>query len=137
FRRRPSSHSQPESDLNGACQAGFTWLNAEGDLPSLAAARLPLGMTRLPRPPILPARPWFSSGPTAKPPGWRVADLSEALMGRSIRAPDVLDRFRQARDLTRAVLEIPPAHLLCFLPASDTGAVEAALWNLLGERKVQ
>jgi len=58
-------------------------------------------------------------------------------MGRNIRAPEVLDRFRQAHELTRSVLEIPPDHALCFLPGSDTGAVEAALWNLLGERPVQ
>ncbi len=58
-------------------------------------------------------------------------------MGRNIRAGEVLARFRHAHDLTRAVLEIPSDHVLCFLPASDTGAVEAALWNLLGERPVQ
>jgi len=94
-------------------------------------------MTRAPKPSLKPARPWFSSGPTAKPPGWRIADLSDTLMGRNIRAPEVLDRFRQAHELTRSVLEIPPDHALCFLPGSDTGAVEAALWNLLGERPVQ
>ena len=58
-------------------------------------------------------------------------------MGRNIRAPEVLARFRQAHEMTREVLEIPQDYALCFLPASDTGAVEAALWNLLGERPVQ
>ncbi len=94
-------------------------------------------MTRSPKPSIRPARPWFSSGPTAKPPGWRMADLSEALMGRNIRAPEVLDRFREAQVRTKALLQVPEDHVLCWLPASDTGAVEAALWNLLGERPVQ
>lgn len=94
-------------------------------------------MTRAPRPQLKPARPWFSSGPTAKPPGWRMQDLSSDLMGRNIRAPEVLARFDHAHALTRQVLEIPADHALCFLPASDTGAVEAALWNLLGERPVQ
>lgn len=94
-------------------------------------------MTRHTKPAIRPARPWFSSGPTAKPPGWRIGDLRDDLMGRNIRAGEVLARFRHAHDRTRAVLEIPPDHALCFLPASDTGAVEAALWNLLGARPVQ
>ena len=94
-------------------------------------------MTRHTKPANRPARPWFSSGPTAKPPGWRLGDLCDDLMGRNIRAGEVLARFRYAHDLTRAVLEIPPDHALCFLPASDTGAVEAALWNLLGARPVQ
>ncbi|MBN8553302.1 MAG: phosphoserine transaminase [Caulobacterales bacterium] len=94
-------------------------------------------MTRCPRPQLKPARPWFSSGPTAKPPGWRMQDLSSDLMGRNIRADDVQARFDHAHALTRQILEIPADHALCFLPASDTGAVEAALWNLLGERPVQ
>lgn len=94
-------------------------------------------MTRRPKPTVRPARPWFSSGPTAKPPGWRLQALSGDLMGRNIRAPEVMARFSQAHALTREVLEIPADHALCFLPASDTGAVEAALWNLLGERPVQ
>lgn len=66
-----------------------------------------------------------------------MGDLSDDLMGRNIRAPEVLARFGRAHDLTRAVLQIPEGHVLCFVPASDTGAVEAALWNLLGERPVQ
>lgn len=94
-------------------------------------------MTRRPKPTVRPARPWFSSGPTAKPPGWRLEGLSDALMGRNIRAAVVLDRFREAADLTRRVLRIPRGHEILFMPASDTGAVEAALWNLLGERPVQ
>lgn len=89
------------------------------------------------RPPALPDRPFFSSGPTAKPPGWSMAHLSPALMGRNIRSPEVLARFREARDLTRRVLRIPDDHVLVFTPGSDTGAVEAALWNLLGPRPVQ
>ena len=87
--------------------------------------------------PPLPARPFFSSGPTAKPPGWRIEALPGELMGRNIRSPEVLARFREARDLTRRVLRIPDDYTLVFTPASDTGAVEAALWNLLGARPVQ
>lgn len=94
-------------------------------------------MTHASRPQLKPARPWFSSGPTAKPPGWRMSDLPDGLMGRNIRAPEVMDRFRYAHTLTREVLQMPDDYALCFLPASDTGAVEAALWNLLGERPVQ
>lgn len=66
-----------------------------------------------------------------------MVDLSSDLMGRNIRAPEVLARFRQAHEMTRSVLAIPPDYSLCFLPGSDTGAVEAALWNLLGDRPVQ
>ena len=87
--------------------------------------------------PPLPARPHFSSGPTAKPPGWRLEALRTDIMGRNIRSPEVLARFREARDLTRRVLRIPEDYTLVFTPASDTGAVEAALWNLLGARPVQ
>lgn len=94
-------------------------------------------MTRPAKPLLQPTRPWFSSGPTAKPPGWQLSGLSDALMGRNIRAPEVMERFSQAHALTRAILEVPASYALCFLPASDTGAVEAALWNLLGERPVQ
>lgn len=91
----------------------------------------------LPKPDRRPARPWFSSGPTAKPPGWSLSALDDRLLGRGIRAPEVLARFREAADQTRRVLRPPAGHVICFLPGSDTGAVEAALWSLLGPLPVQ
>ena len=89
------------------------------------------------RPDIKPARPWFSSGPTAKRPGYRLGGLPQDLLGRGIRAPEVVERFAHGLRRTRAVLEVPESHVLLYTPGSDTGAVEAALWNLLGERPVQ
>lgn len=95
-------------------------------------------MTSPAKPARRPERPWFSAGPTAKRPGWspEVA-LAQALVGRGIRAPASLARVRQAAELTRQVLEVPDSHRLVFVPGSDTGAVEAAMWTLLGERPVQ
>lgn len=84
-----------------------------------------------------PERPWFSSGPTAKRPGWKAEDLNGALLGRLIRAPAVLARFRQGVQMTREVLEVPDTHRIVLLPGSDTGAMEAAMWGMLGPRPVQ
>lgn len=84
-----------------------------------------------------PARPWFSSGPTAKRPGWRLDALPGGLLGRGIRDPQVVARFAEALALTRQVLAPPDDHVMAWTPGSDTGAVEAALWSMLGERPVQ
>ena len=84
-----------------------------------------------------PDRPWFSSGPTAKRPGWKAEDLNGALLGRLIRAPAVLARFRQGVQMTREVLEVPDTHRIVLIPGSDTGAMEAAMWGMLGPRPVQ
>ena len=84
-----------------------------------------------------PDRPWFSSGPTAKRPGWRLEALPTNLLGRGIRDPQVVARFEEGLALTRAVLAPPDDHVLVYIPGSDTGAVEAALWSMLGERPVQ
>jgi len=84
-----------------------------------------------------PERPWFSSGPTAKRPGWSPEALSGALVGRNIRAPAVLGRFRQGVEMTREVLEVPASHRIVLVPGSDTGAMEAAMWGMLGARPVQ
>jgi phosphoserine aminotransferase len=84
-----------------------------------------------------PERPWFSAGPTVKRPGWTAEALSGALLGRGIRAPAVLARLKQAIELTREVLQVPADYQLTFTPGSDTGAMEAAMWGLLGPRKVQ
>jgi len=89
------------------------------------------------KPNIRPKRPWFSSGPTAKRPGWSSQALPHELLGRGIRAPEVVDRFAYALELTRDVLQVPEDWVLLYTPGSDTGAVEAALWSMLGERPVQ
>ena len=89
------------------------------------------------KPDMKPARPWFSAGPTAKRPGWSSQTLPHDLLGRGIRAPEVVDRFAYGLRLTKDVLEIPEDWVLAYLPGSDTGAVEAAMWNMLGQRPVQ
>ena len=89
------------------------------------------------KPDVKPARPWFSAGPTAKRPGYSLAGLPQNLLGRGIRAPEVVERFAHGLRLTRAVLEVPESHVLVYTPGSDTGAVEAALWGMLGARPVQ
>lgn len=89
------------------------------------------------RPTVKPERPWFSSGPTAKRPGWSSQGLSHALLGRGIRAPEVVARFAHGLKLTREVLRPPEDWVLVYTPGSDTGAVEAAMWSMLGQRPVQ
>jgi phosphoserine aminotransferase len=88
------------------------------------------------KPAVRPQNPRFSSGPCAKIPGWAAGDLASALTGRSHRSAPGRARLKQAITLTREVLEIPPSHLIAIVPASDTGAVEMALWSLLGARGV-
>jgi phosphoserine aminotransferase len=95
-------------------------------------------MTKPAAPPAnKPARPWFGSGPTAKRPGYSLGGLPSGLLGRGIRAPEVVERFAHGLRLTRSVLEVPESHVMLYTPGSDTGAVEAALWGMLGERPVQ
>jgi phosphoserine aminotransferase len=89
------------------------------------------------KPTVKPARPWFSAGPTAKRPGWSSQALPHDLLGRGIRAPEVVARFAHALRLTKALLEVPEDWVLAYLPGSDTGAVEAAMWNMLGARPTQ
>jgi phosphoserine aminotransferase len=88
------------------------------------------------KPAVRPQNPRFSSGPCAKIPGWASGDLAYALTGRSHRSVPGKARLKQAITLTREVLEVPPSHLVAIVPASDTGAVEMALWSLLGARGV-
>jgi phosphoserine aminotransferase len=83
-----------------------------------------------------PARPNFSSGPCAKHPGWSASSLPTASLGRSHRNAFGQSRVKEALDRTRAVLEIPQTHRLAIVPASDTGAMETAMWSLLGSRPV-
>jgi phosphoserine aminotransferase len=102
------------------------------------AATAPTTAFALPaKPSRRPERPWFGAGPTAKRPGWTPEVLSSALIARGIRAPAVLARTGQAVELTREVLGVPDHYKVGFIPGSDTGAVESAMWSLLGDRKVQ
>ncbi len=87
-------------------------------------------------PPSRPACGHFSSGPCAKRPGWRAQSLDGALVGRSHRGKDAKARLKLAIDLTRELLQIPADYRVGIVPGSDTGAVEMALWSLLGQRGV-
>jgi phosphoserine aminotransferase len=87
-------------------------------------------------PAVKPANPNFSSGPCSKRPGWTLEALSNALVGRSHRAKPAKARIEKAIQLTRELLEVPETHLIGIVPASDTGAVEMALWGMLGARGV-
>ena len=93
-------------------------------------------MTTLSKPAQRPANPNFSSGPCAKRPGWSLDALSDAPLGRSHRAKVGKTKLKQAIDLTREILQVPAEYRIGIVPASDTGAVEMALWSLLGERGV-
>ena len=88
------------------------------------------------RPNARPGVANFSSGPCAKRPGWTLASLDKALLGRSHRSKPGKQKLAEVIDRTRAVLGIPATHRIAIVPASDTGAVEMALWSLLGARGV-
>ncbi len=88
------------------------------------------------KPAMRPSVPHFSSGPCAKRPGWTPQNLKDAALGRSHRAKIGKAKLKLAIDLTREVLEVPKDYRIGIVPASDTGAVEMALWSLLGPRKV-
>jgi phosphoserine aminotransferase len=79
----------------------------------------------------------FSSGPCAKRPGWTLQNLEKALVGRSHRSKPGKARLKYAIELTREVLGVPADYLIGIVPASDTGAVEMAMWSLLGQRGVE
>ncbi len=87
-------------------------------------------------PAVRPARPFFSSGPCAKRPGWTLQSLNSALLGRSHRSKPGKAKLKDAIDRTKALLGIPDGYRVGIVPASDTGAVEMALWSLLGPRPV-
>ena len=87
-------------------------------------------------PAVRPARPFFSSGPCAKRPGWTPEALSGALLGRSHRSKPGKAKLKEAIDRTRAILGIPKDYRIGIVPASDTGAVEMAMWSLLGPMEV-
>jgi phosphoserine aminotransferase len=89
-----------------------------------------------PIPSVRPRVPHFSSGPCAKRPGWSLQNLKGAFLGRSHRAKAGKAKLRYAIDLTREVLQVPADYRIGIVPASDTGAIEMALWSLLGPRPV-
>ena len=93
-------------------------------------------MTELTKPSRKPARPFFSSGPCAKPPGWSPEKLATASLGRSHRSKIGKERLALCIDLIREVLEVPDTHRIGIVPGSDTGAVEMAMWTMLGARPV-
>jgi phosphoserine aminotransferase len=94
-------------------------------------------MTNTPAvPAVKPARPFFSSGPCAKPPGWSAEKLSTQVLGRSHRSKLGKARLAYAIDLMREMLKLPDTHRIGIVPGSDTGAFEMAMWTMLGARGV-
>ena len=88
------------------------------------------------KPTTLPARPFFSSGPCAKPPGWSAAALATDSLGRSHRSKIGKNRLAYCIDLMRELLNLPDTHRIGIVPGSDTGAFEMAMWTMLGARPV-
>ena len=93
-------------------------------------------MNAIPKPDIRPANPRFSSGPCTKPPGWSLDKLKDAFVGRSHRHATGKARLKDVISRTRDVLEIPESYHIAIVPGSDTGAMEMALWSMLGARGV-
>ncbi|MFY1633948.1 phosphoserine transaminase [Solwaraspora sp. WMMB335] len=90
-----------------------------------------------PVPPVVrPVRPWFSSGPCAKRPGWAPDQLTDAFVGRSHRDPAGQEKLRAVIEKSRDVLGLPPDYRVAVVPGSDTGAIEMLMWNLLGHTGV-
>ncbi len=88
------------------------------------------------KPSALPARPYFSSGPCAKPPGWSPEQLDTRVLGRSHRSGLGKQRLQRCITLMRELLELPDTHRIGIVPGSDTGAFEMAMWTMLGQRPV-
>jgi phosphoserine aminotransferase len=86
------------------------------------------------KPANTPARPFFSSGPCAKPPGWEASKLATESLGRSHRAKIGKSRLQLSIDLMREVLQVPDTHRIGIVPGSDTGAIEMAMWTMMGAR---
>ena len=91
---------------------------------------------RRPKPTSRPARPHFSSGPCAKPPGWSAVELDTSALGRSHRGAIGKAKLAEAIERTHTLLQLPTDYRLGIVPASDTGAMEMAIWSLLGPRPV-
>lgn len=88
------------------------------------------------KPATKPARPFFSSGPCAKPPGWDASQLATDSLGRSHRSKIGKQRLQYCIDLMRELLNLPDTHRIGIVPGSDTGAFEMAMWTMLGARPV-
>ena len=88
------------------------------------------------KPPLRPRAPFFSSGPCAKRPGWSLQNLTNACLGRSHRSAAGKAKLAEVIEQSRAILGIPPAYRIAIVPGSDTGAIELAMWSLLGQRGV-
>jgi len=88
------------------------------------------------KPGVRPAIPHFSSGPCAKRPGWSLQALTDAVLARSHRSKIGKAKLKRAIDMTREVLDVPADYRIGIVPASDTGAVELAMWSMLGARPV-
>ena len=93
-------------------------------------------MSTLPRPGQRPANIRFSSGPCTKRPGWSLQNLDDAVLGQSHRGKSGKSKLKSAIDRTREILRVPDDYRIGIVPASDTGAMEMAMWNLLGARGV-
>ena len=91
---------------------------------------------KITKPDIRPGNPCFSSGPCAKRPGWTPAVLQDALTGRSHRSAPGKAKLKSVIDRTKNLLGIPENYRVGIVPASDTGAVEMALWSMLGARGI-
>ncbi len=91
-------------------------------------------MTTYAKPNAKPADPRFSPGPTRKPAGWSLDKLSGAALGRNHRSPAAMEKLKSAIDRTREILQVPKRHRIAIVPGSDTGAVEMAMWTMLGAR---
>ena len=93
-------------------------------------------MSEVPTPQVRPTRPYFSSGPCAKPPVWSPEKLQTDSLGRSHRAKIGKTRLQYCIDLMREMLQLPDTHRIGIVPGSDTGAFEMAMWTMLGARPV-
>ena len=88
------------------------------------------------KPDLKPNNPNFSSGPTTKRPGWSIESIKFALLGRSHRSSECKAKLKEVIEKSKSILSLPDNYLLGVMPGSDTGALEAALWCLLGQRGV-
>jgi phosphoserine aminotransferase len=93
-------------------------------------------MTTVAKPGVLPACPHFSSGPTAKRPGFSLQNLNTAALGRSHRSGDAKKKLKAAIERTKTILGLPEGYRVAIVPASDTGAVEMCMWSMLGAKPV-
>ena len=89
-------------------------------------------MEKIFKPSVKPSNPYFSSGPCSKRPGWNIDNLKNSSIGRSHRSPECKNKLNDVITKSKKILNIPDSYVLGIMPASDTGALEAALWSLLG-----